>query len=90
MRCSSHVLHGSGMFVAGEWWAEYLRFYSAADIEALSDTHGGQVSMPADFEASNERLRGIHRLHCPLLDITGAVLRSTEDCWLPGNVVIES
>jgi hypothetical protein len=58
---------------AGSWWAEYLPFFSAADIAVLAQQSGGsKVPLPADFEESNERLRGIYCLHCPLLDISGA------------------
>lgn len=56
----------------GCWWAEYMPFLSAADLDSLAQQRGmSSIALPADFEISNERLRSIHCLHCPLLDISG-------------------
>lgn len=59
---------------------EYMRFYTAADIEEVATRHRVSIALPADFEHNNERLRGIERLHCPLLDITGRRHRSRKHC----------
>ena len=72
--------NSGSLLPSGTWYAEYMRFYTAADIEELAARHSVSIALPADFEHNNERLRGIERLHCPLLDVTGGRHRSRMHC----------
>lgn len=71
----SNLLYISCCCVTGEYWAEYCRFYTADDIDNMAAECGRPIALPTDFDRRHELLRGIERLHCPVADIRGAMVK---------------
>ncbi|KAG2425451.1 hypothetical protein HXX76_013661 [Chlamydomonas incerta] len=56
---------------SGEWWLEYYRYWSEADLGALAAGRGRPLTVPVDFVGRRELMRDTDRAHCRLTAVRG-------------------
>lgn len=80
MQCTTRSARKSFTLLrcAGEWWLEYYRFFSAADVAALATASGRTLHLPADFSSRRELLRDTDRRHCR------CARARAHACWMRG------
>ena len=57
--------------LAGDWWVEHCRFYSAKDLKGLVQAADVKLQLPADFQLQHELLRAVAHSHTPMAAIKG-------------------
>lgn len=55
---------------AGDWYIEYLPFFSASQVQAAQATIG-YPALPSGTDPQQELFRGVHRLHAKIGAIKG-------------------
>lgn len=55
---------------AGEWYIEYLPFFSASQVQA-AQAKVGCPALPSGTDLQQELFRGVHRQHAKVETVTG-------------------